>query len=195
MAVLGGTAAAPNVIVVGGRNLDGRRLESVARRILPGAVITLRSAVLGDHAGAPLPNGAYRALAMASGAAAGLIALVVIIALVLGAPSREDTLARLAVMGLARRQARWLVVTEVLPQIVLAAIGGLSCAATLIPLLAPAIDLSSLTGSPASVPVSAQPIPLALAAAGTLAVAVLTLAVQTAVAGRRADSGPPRLGK
>jgi putative ABC transport system permease protein len=148
--------------------------------------------VLEDHARAPLPNGAYRALAMATGAAAGLIALVVIIALVLGAPSREDTLARLVVMGLARRQARWLVMTEVLPQIVLAAIGGLGCAATLIPLLAPAIDLSSLTGSPASVPVSAQPIPLALAAAATLAVAVLTLAVQTAVAGRRADHRPPR---
>ena len=193
MTALGSTAATPNVIVVTGRHLDGRRLESVARRVLPGAVITLRSTVLEDHARAPLPNGAYRALAMASGAAAGLIALVVIIALVLGGPSREDTLARLVVMGLARRQARWLVMTEVLPQIVLAAIGGLGCAATLIPLLAPAIDLSSLTGSPASVPVSAQPIPLALAAAATLAVAVLTLAVQTAVAGRRADHRPPRM--
>jgi putative ABC transport system permease protein len=193
MTALGGTAAAPNVVVVTGRHLDGRRIESVARRVLPGAVITLRSAVLDDHTGAPLPNGAYRALAMASGAAAGLIALVVIIALVLGAPSRADTLARLAVMGLAPRQARWLVVTEVLPQIVLAAIGGLGCAVTLTPLLAPAIDLSSLTGSPASVPVSAQPIPLALAAAGMLAVAVLTLAVQTAVAGRRAKNRPPRL--
>jgi putative ABC transport system permease protein len=193
MTAIGGTAAAPNVIVVTGRQLDGRRLESVARRVLPGAVITLRSAVLEDHAGAPLPNGAYRALAMASGAAAGLIALVVIIALVLGAPSREATLARLTVLGLAPRQARWLVVTEVLPQIVLAAIGGLGCAVTLIPLLAPAIDLSSLTGSPASVPVSPQPIPLAIAAAGMLAVAVLTLAVQTAVAGRRAEVRPPRL--
>ncbi|HUB37448.1 MAG TPA: FtsX-like permease family protein [Streptosporangiaceae bacterium] len=193
MNALGRTAAAPNVIVVSGQNLDSGRFESVARRSLPGAVITLRSAVLAEHAGAPLPNGAYRALAMASGAAAGLIALVVVIALVLGAPSREDTLARLAVMGLARRQARWLVVTEVLPQIVLAAIGGLGCAATLIPLLAPAIDLSSLTGSPASVTVSAQPVPLALAAAGTLAVAVVALAVQTAIAGRRADNGPPRL--
>jgi putative ABC transport system permease protein len=193
MTALGGTAAAPNVIVVTGRQLDSRRLESVARRVLPGSVITLRSAVLDDHADAPLPNGAYQALALASGAAAGLIVLVVIIALVLGAPSREATLARLAVMGLAPRQARWLVVTEVLPQIVLAAIGGLGCAATLIPLLAPAIDLSSLTGSPASVQVSAQPLPLALAAAGMLAVAVLTLAVQTAVAGRRAEGRPPRL--
>lgn len=193
MTALGHARAAPNVIVVTGRNLDGRRLESVARGVLPGAVVTLRSAVLEDHTTAPLPNGAYRALAMASGAAAGLIALVVIIALVLGAPSRGDTLARLAVMGLAPRQARWLVVTEVLPQIVLAAIGGLGCGATLIPLLAPAIDLSSLTGSPASVPVSAQPIPLALAAVATLAVAVLTLAVQTAVAGRKADNRPPRL--
>jgi len=142
-----------------------------------------------------LPDGAYRALAMASGAAAGLIALVVVIALVLGARSREDTLARMAVMGLAPRQARWLVVTEVLPQIVLAAIGGLGCAVTLVPLLAPAIDLASLTGSAESVPVSAQPVPLALAAAGLLVVAMLTLAAQTVVASRKDNNRSLRLGE
>jgi putative ABC transport system permease protein len=193
MTALSGAGAAPNVIVVTGAHLDSRRLESVASRLLPASTVMLRSAVLGEHTSAPLPSGAYRALAMASGAAAGLIALVVIIALVLGAPSREDTLARLAVMGLTPGQARWLVVTEVLPQIMLASVGGLGCAVLLAPLLAPAIDLSSLTGSAASVPVTAQPIPLALAAAGLLAVAVLTLAVQMAVVGWRFDNRPPRL--
>jgi hypothetical protein len=43
------------------------------------------------------------------------------------------------------------------------------------------------------VPVTAQPIPLALAAAGLLAVAVLTLAVQMAVVGWRFDNRPPQL--
>ncbi|MBO0825792.1 MAG: hypothetical protein J2P27_18355, partial [Actinobacteria bacterium] len=193
MTALSGDAAEPNLVMVTGRNLDDRRLESVAGRLLPGATFTLRPAVLADHASAPLPNGAYRALAMASGAAAGLIALVVVIALVLGAPSRNDTLARLAVLGMAPRQARWLAVTEVLPQIVLAAIGGLGCAVALAPLLAPAIDLSSLTGSPASVRVSAQPTALALAAAGLVAVALVTLAVQAAGAGRNGDNRAPRL--
>jgi len=195
LAALAGTAGAPNMIVVTGPHLDGRKLESVASRVLPGAPITLRSTVLRNHARDPLPDGAYRALAMASGAAAGLIALVVVIALVLGAPSRDDTLARMAVMGLAPQQARWLVVTEVLPQIVLAAIGGLGCAVTLVPLLAPAIDLASLTGSAESVPVSAQPVPLALAAAGLLVVAMLTLAAQTVVASRKDTNRSLRLGE
>jgi hypothetical protein len=83
----------------------------------------------------------------------------------------------------------------VLPQIVLAAIGGLGCAVTLVPLLAPAIDLSSLTGSAESVPVSAQPVPLALAAAGLLVVAMLTVVVQTVVASRKDDNRSLRLGE
>ena len=186
-AALAGTAMPPNIILVTGHHLDGRGLESVTRRVIPGARTMLRSAVLTDHADAPVPRGAYRALVMASGAAAGLIALVVLIALVLSAPSRADTLARLTVMGLERRQARWLVTTEVLPQILLAAVGGFGCAATLAPLLAPAIDLSALTGSPSSVSVTTQPIPLAITAAGLLAVAMLTVGLQTAVVGRSAS--------
>ena len=177
-------AMTPNVMLVTGPYLDGRRLESVVRRVLPGAIISLRSAVLAEHVRAPLPKGAFLALAMASSAAAGLIVLTILIALVLSAPSREDTLARLAVMGLEPRQSRWLVATEVLPQVTLAAAGGLGCAALLAPLLAPAIDLSSLTGSPSSVPVSTQPVPLAIAAAGLLGVAILTVVVQTVAASR-----------
>jgi len=190
---LAGTATGPNVILVTGRHIDARQLISVGHQVLPGSRVAFRAPVLADHARAPLPHGAYWALAMASAAAAGLIVLVILIALLLSAPSREDTLARLAVMGLRRSQARWLVATEVLPQVALAAIGGLACAAALAPLLAPAIDLSALTGSRASVPVSIQPIPLAITAAVLLCVAMFTVGVQTAIASPRAAVGTLRI--
>jgi putative ABC transport system permease protein len=185
-ATLSRTTAAPNIVLVVGSHLDGARLAAVVHRDLPGAFVLLRSSVLAAHTGAPLPNGGYRAMAMGSVAAAGLTILVIVIALVLSARSRAHTLVRLEVMGLAQQQARWLVVAEVLPQIMVAVVGGVASAAMLAPLLAPAFDLSALTGSISPVRVSAQPVPLGIVAGGLVAVAVLTVAVQTAVARRRA---------
>ena len=72
----------------------------MARRLVPGAAVTLRSDVLASLADAPLQHGAYLMfdVVLAAAAAFGLAALLADLAL--GAAERHQTLARLATMGL-----------------------------------------------------------------------------------------------
>lgn len=182
---LGSSPPLPTLMLVVGPHLDGSRLEAVGHRDLPGAVVTLRAAELASLTTAPLPNSAYAAIAAGSLAAAGLALLILLIALLLGAYPRELTLARLRVMGLGARQARWLVVAEVLPQVVAAAVGGVVCALALAPLVGPSIDLSSFTGTGAGVPIRPEPAPLAAVLVGLVVLALLTVAVESLIARRR----------
>jgi putative ABC transport system permease protein len=186
---IGSSPPLPTLMLVVGPHLDGSRLEAVVHRDLPGAMVTLRATELSSLTAAPLPNSAYAAIAAGSAAAAGLALLILLIALVLSAHPRELTLARLRVMGLATRQARWLVVAEVLPQVVVAAVGGVVCAVVLAPLVGPSIDLSSFTGTGAGVPIRPEPVPLAAVLVGLVALVLLTLAVESLIARRRGTPG------
>jgi putative ABC transport system permease protein len=182
---LGASPPPPSLMLAVGPHLGERQLQAVVHRDLPGAVVTLRATVLASLTAAPLPNSAYAAIAAGSVVAAALTVLILLIALMLGAHSRELTLARLRVMGLQSRQARWLVVAEVLPQVVAAAAGGVLCALALAPLVGPSINLSAFTGSGAGVPIHPESVPLAAALAGLVVLALITLVAQTAIAGRR----------
>ncbi len=121
--------------------------------------------------------------------------LILLLILVLGARSRELTLARLATMGLSRRQARRLVIVETMPSVLAALAGGAACAVALAPLLGPELDLSVFTGYGQSVPVRADLVSIAIAAAGLVVLAALTLAVQAAVARRRGTGTALRIGE
>jgi putative ABC transport system permease protein len=180
-----GTMPPPNLMLVTGPHLDGPQLVSVAQRALPGATVILRSSALAELSGAPLPHGGGVALAAGAAAAAGLSLVILLITLVLSARSRELTLARLAAMGLSREQARWLVVAESLPLVAAAIVGGIASAWALALLVGPSISLSAFTGTGATVPVRAEPAPLAAAAAGLMVVAFAALVIQTVIASRR----------
>jgi len=65
------------------------------------------------------------------------------------------------------------------------AAGGLVCAYVLAPLIGPSIDLSAFTGAGAAVPVRAQPVPLLIAAAALLLLAMGTVTLQNVVMGGR----------
>jgi putative ABC transport system permease protein len=182
---LGTSPPLPTLMLAVGPHLDGSRLAAVVHRDLPGAVVTLRAAELASLTTAPLPNSAYVAIAAGSVAAAVLAMLILLIALLLSAYPRELTLARMRVMGLGVRQAIWLVVAEVLPQVVAAAVGGVACAVALAPLVGPSIDLSDFTGTGAGVPIRPESGPLAAVLAGLVVLALLTMAVETLYAGRR----------
>jgi putative ABC transport system permease protein len=186
---LGSSPPLPTLMLVVGPHLDGSRLEAVVHRDLPGATVTLRATELASLTAAPLPNSAYVAIAAGSAAAAGLALLILLIGLVLSAYPRELTLARLRVMGLAAGQARWLVVAEVLPQVMAAAVGGVVCAVALAPLVGPSIDLSSFTGTGAGVPIRPEPAPLAAVLVGLVLLALVTLAIESLIARRRGTSG------
>ena len=147
---LGASQPRPSVMLVAG-HVDGRALTAAVRRALPGAPVILRGDVLAALASAPLPDAAHNAIAESAAAAAVFSALIMLISLLMSAPSRDMTLARLATMGLGRGQARRLVLLETLPLVLAATAGGVASAWVLGPLIAPSISLSALTGSGAGV--------------------------------------------
>jgi putative ABC transport system permease protein len=164
-----------SLVLVTGAGLDSHALTAVAHRYLPGAAVTVRSAVLAGLIRAPVPEAGFLALAGGAGAAALLSVAVLLITLLLGARSRELTMTRLRVIGLAPRQARWLTATEVLPQVAAAAVGGACAALVLAPLLGQALNLSPFAGSSAAVPVRLDPVALAVTTGVLLGLALLAL--------------------
>src|SRR6202034_2292535 len=131
--------------LVTGPDIDVPRLDAVVRRDLPGATVTLRATDQAALSRAPLPRDEATAIVAAEIAAA--------------ARSRRSTVARLRVMGVTSRQARWAELAETLPLVVATAVGGVACAWALGPLIGPALNLSALTGG-ATAPVGARWAPL-----------------------------------
>ena len=191
---LGARQPPPTVMLVTGPHVDGPGLTAAVRRALPGAPVILRSDVLAALARAPLPDAANHAIAESAAAAAMFSALIVLISLLMSAPSRDMTLTRLVTMGLGRGQARRLVLVETLPLVLAATVGGVASAWALAPLVAPSISLASLTGSGAGVPVRIEPLPLAACAAGLVLLAAGVLAVQFVLARRRGVARALRVG-
>ena len=143
-------SAAPvpvNELLLTGAGIDRARLTAVVRTMIPeGGVATFRSDILNSLASAPLQHGAFVLFALAVVVAAGLGLAVMLLELALGAAEREVTLARLATMGLDERQRTRVVVLEVLPAVIAAAVAAWACALVLPRVVAPAIDLSVFTG-------------------------------------------------
>jgi putative ABC transport system permease protein len=114
--------------------------------------------------------------------------------LALGAAGRERTLARLATMGLSPRQRAWLVLLEVGPAVLAAAIAGAGCALLLPGTLGPAIDLSAFTGAGTPVSFGPDALSIGLPAAGLAVLAALALTIEIR-AGRRLGIAPQMRGE
>jgi putative ABC transport system permease protein len=192
---LGTQAPTPTVLVLTGSQLDQAALVRAAKRAVPGAAVTLRSQVQAAIANAPLPHGGFVTFAQGAAAAAGFSLLVVLLTLVLGARSRELTLARLATMGLAADQSRRIVAVETLPAILAAAVGGTACALLLVPLTGPAVNLAAFTGTPVTVPLRADPASIVAAAVALLLLGGLTLTISSRLARSRGPAQALRLGE
>ncbi|HEY2551384.1 MAG TPA: FtsX-like permease family protein, partial [Streptosporangiaceae bacterium] len=165
----------PTLLLLTGSHINRPALIAVIHHVLPSATITLRSAALAALANAPLSRAGVLAFAAGAIAAAILASVVLLVTLLLGARSRELTVTRLRVIGLAPRQARWLTATEGLPQVAAAALAGVAAAFVLTVLLGPALNLSPFTGSTVNVPLRVSPAALAGAAAALLIIALLAL--------------------
>ena len=184
----------PNDMLLAGPHLAGRGLAAVVRRVAPGAAVRLRSAALAALADAPLQRGSYALFAVGLGAATGLGLGTLVLSLVLGARAREQTLTRLATMGLSTGQARLAAIGEALPAVLAAIVVGAACAAVLPPLIGPDLDLSVFTGSAAAVPVRASAAGLVVPAAGLAVLGLVTLAAEVTAARRRGLAGALRIG-
>jgi len=192
---LGNRPPVPSVVALVGPRLDQAALARTARRAVPGAQLTLRSQVLAGISGAPLPHGGFVSFAQGAAGAAAFSLLILILTLVLSARSREQTLARLATMGLEPAQSRRIMAVETLPAILAAAVGGTVCAVVLVPLVGPAVDLAAFTGVPVTTALQADPAAIGVAAGALLLLAGLTLAIQDRLARGRGTTQALRVGE
>jgi putative ABC transport system permease protein len=195
-AIHGQTGSAPlNELLLTGADIDSARLTAVIAKMLPGAVVTYRSDILNGLTQAPLQHGTFVLFELAL-VAAGLLGLaVMLLELALGAAERETTLARLAAMGLGEGQRARVVMLEVLPALLAAAIAAGACAYVLPRVVAPAIDLSVFTGSAASVTLAPDPASFTLPLAGLVVAAFLALGVEIRTDRRHGVAGSLRVGE
>jgi putative ABC transport system permease protein len=103
----------------------------------------------------------------------------------LSADSRKRLLVTLTTLGVRSRQAKTVAVLEALPLLVVAVAGGLLAALALPLAVGPALNLAVFIGAGGPA-VTVQPdlLPLAIAAAGTAVLVIVTAIVQSAAAMR-----------
>ena len=176
-----GTSTPVNLMLLTGPSIDMSRLSAAVQATARGAgapSITSRSAALQELAGAPLQQGTFVLFTLAIGYAAALALVVILLELALGAADRELAMARLAAMGLANGQRGLLAAFEVLPAVAASAVAAVACAVALPRIVAPAINLSVFTQSPAPVPLRPDLASFVLPLAGILVVTVIALAYE-----------------
>jgi putative ABC transport system permease protein len=189
-----GIAAVPPSVLMLDGGIDATTLAATLRRVAPGASLTQRAIELSALTHAPFQADTFDTLDESMLAAALLAVVALLCGLTMGARSREQALARLATMGLSRRQANRLVLLENLPALAAALVGGVVCTMAIGALIGPGIDLGVFTGTTQAVPLLVDPWTLTLAGAAIALTAVVTLAGHTAAAHRRGVTAALRLG-
>jgi putative ABC transport system permease protein len=175
--------ATPNLMLLNGPGIDTARATALVSEMVPAAGTVIRSEILGSLTGAPVQRGAFGLFLLALVVTAGLGLVVMLLQLAIGAADREAALARLATMGLGQGQRARLVLLEVLPAVLAAAVAAVACALVLPRIVAPAINLSVFTGTTAAgsavrVPLTPDAASFLLPIAGLVLVAAVTLGIE-----------------
>ena len=189
-----GIAAVPPSVLMLDGVINATTLTATLRRVAPGASLTQRATALSALTHAPFQADTFDMLDLSMLVAALLAVVALLSGLTMGARSREQALARLATMGLSRRQANRLVLLENVPALAAALIGGVVCTVVIGALIGPGIDLGVFTGTAQAVPLRVDPWTLTLAGAAIAVTAAVTLAGHTAAAHRRGVTASLRLG-
>ncbi|WP_405678112.1 ABC transporter permease [Streptomyces sp. NBC_01511] len=203
------TQRAPTTLLVTGAKLDGAALRRTVagfdgtsgERSAGGFTVKLRTEERKAFVNTPMQEGAERIYAAAIAAGAGYALLALLLSLSQTAPERVALLARLRTMGLTTRQGRQLLGLEVLPQALLAAVGGALVGWATVVLLAPGVDLVRLALTATSdvsldgAPLRADAWSLVLPAVGVLALAGAVSVVQAWWAGRQGSINELRAGE
>lgn len=192
----------PTVLMMTGKGpIDGKALRAATAATGTDLFVGLLSEERGKLSDSPLQSGARGIYLAAVAGGAGYSALALLLSLLQAAPQRAALLARMRTMGMGRRDGRRLVLLEMLPQALLAAIGGVLVGLATIPLLGPGVDITALafgtepgTTVPAGLGLRVDPLSLALPSAGLLVLASVVLLAQVWVTGRRRESTDLRVG-
>ncbi|MEV7957972.1 hypothetical protein [Streptomyces sp. NPDC088141] len=127
---------------------------------------------------------------------AGLLAFVALVLdLLLSAPERGRTAAKLRTMGLGTRGLGGLQILQLLPMALAAAAGGAALGVALPALLGPALKLRDFTGGPAEPALHADYAPVALLGAGFAVLIAAAVAAETWLARRRGPGTVLRVGE
>jgi len=189
LSALRGASEPPvNLMLLTGPSIDMTRLNAAVQATMPGAgapTVSTRSAALRGLTEAPLQQGTFLLFTLAIAYAAALALAVMLLQLALGSADRELTTARLATMGLTEGQRVRLVALEVVPSIAASAAAAAACAIALPRLVAPAIDLSVFTHSPAPVPLRPDFASFLLPLAVLLVITIIALAYEIRSGRRR----------
>jgi putative ABC transport system permease protein len=186
-----------------GKRIDSAALHRTASHSTTYVTVLTRSEQRAAMTDSALQHGARTVYLWAVAAGALYSALALLLSLLQAAPQRATLLARLRTMGMTKRQSRRLVLLEMLPQALLAAIGGVLVGLAVIPLLGPGVDLRSLTfgtGPKSLAPVDfglglhADVWSLALPSVGLVVLACVVLLAQAWMSGRRRESQELRAG-
>ncbi|WP_327272461.1 hypothetical protein OG609_09835 [Streptomyces sp. NBC_01224] len=144
-------------------------------------------------------DGVLVALSTAHTVCSLLAALLAFVALVLdlllSAPERGRTAAKLRTLGLGTRAVGGLQILQLLPMALAAAAGGVALGAALPALLGPALKLRYFTGGPAEPALHADYAPVALLGVGFAVLIAAAVAAETWLARRRGLGAVLRVGE
>ncbi len=137
------------------------------------ATVETRSANAQAFTDSPVTAAIVVGIAVAALIAAVYAALAVTAALALAGAARATEVAHLRMIGLSRRDALGLAIVEHGPTIVLAFAAGVALGLGLFALLEPGLGLDAIVGSRITVPLTADPVQIAMIATGVFVIAAI----------------------
>ncbi|MFF0742280.1 hypothetical protein ACFYVL_17965 [Streptomyces sp. NPDC004111] len=195
---LGAVAPRASALLLYGPRIDRPALRALVPRAAPDSTVG-RLRVLTEELDAAGRDGVLAALTSAFRLCTAFTVLLALVALVLdlllAAPERGRTAARLRTMGLGDRATGALHLVQLVPMVLAAAVGGTVLGLFLPALLGPALDLHGFTGGPVAPAVRADHGTTAALGAGFLLLVAAAVAVETVLARRRKLTAVLRLGE
>ncbi|MEU4098134.1 FtsX-like permease family protein [Streptomyces sp. NPDC026673] len=193
----------PSALYATGGGIDAKALRALVAKAAPKANVTLQPEVRASYGTtSALQSGARHVYLAAVAAGAGFSVLALLLSLLHNAPQRKALLARLRTMGMTGRQRQWLAVLEMLPQVLLGALGGIAVSLATVPLVRPGVDLVALAftvRTPATdlsgAVLRSDAASLLIPAAALVLLACVVLAVQAWLTGRRGEGTELRMGE
>ncbi|GGV46571.1 membrane protein [Streptomyces longisporoflavus] len=187
-----------SALLLYGPHLDVSELRSVVPRTAPGTA-TGELRVRAEEQAEADDDGLTAALTTAYTACTALAVLLALLALVLelllSAPARGSTAARLRTLGLDARATAGLHLLQLLPLVLAAVAGGVALGLTLPQLLGPALDLREFTGGPAAPAPRTDALFTAALAAGTVVLMAAAVGAETWLGRRRGLGAVLRMGR
>ncbi|MFE2540862.1 FtsX-like permease family protein [Actinacidiphila glaucinigra] len=196
-------AHGPSTLYATGTGIDATALRAAVAKAAPEAQVTLRTEQRASYGTtSALQSGARHVYLAAVAAGAGYSVLALLLSLLHNAPQRKALLARLRTMGMTGRGRQWLAVLEMLPQVLLGALGGILVSVATVPLVRPGVDLAALAftvRTPATdlsgAVLHTDAASLLVPATALVVLACVVLAVQAWLTGRRGEGTELRMGE